>query len=119
MDVDDAPEVVDDISIPRMATKDLNQVQASRESRDVQTVAVGIEELNMDAYDDEDDVKISIWTHGGARYFPCNWSCRFLSAIGDTHYPSNDMDPYLQNKGVGKIACRVLLEISLINYNDE
>lgn len=27
----------------------------------------------------------------------------FGSGIRDTYYPSNDMDPYLQNKGVSKI----------------
>ncbi|KAI0492880.1 hypothetical protein KFK09_027156 [Dendrobium nobile] len=82
MDVDDAPEVLDEVSIARAATKALNQVQAGRESRDLQAVSVGIEELNMDAYDDEDD---------GIELF--------ASGIGDTYYPSNDMDPYLQNKG--------------------
>lgn len=82
MDVDETPEEVDEVALAQAAAKALNQTQVGRESRDVQAVAVGIEELNMDAYDDEDD---------GIELFG--------SGIGDTYYPSNDMDPYLQNKG--------------------
>lgn len=55
MDVDDAIEEVDEVDLARAAARALNQTQARGESRDAQTVTVGIEELNMDAYDDEDD----------------------------------------------------------------
>ncbi|XP_071700863.1 uncharacterized protein [Rutidosis leptorrhynchoides] len=41
----------------------------------------GLDELNMDGYDDEDDA-IDI----------------FCSGLGDTFYPSNELDPYLKNK---------------------
>lgn len=88
MDVDDAIEEVDEVDLARAAARALNQTQARGESRDAQTVTVGIEELNMDAYDDEDDglyltsfneiVNISVWTHGRACYFTCNWSCCFF-----------------------------------------
>lgn len=41
----------------------------------------GLRELNMDHYDDEDD-GIELFSTG----------------LGETYYPSNDMDPYLKNK---------------------
>ncbi|XP_020573854.1 uncharacterized WD repeat-containing protein C17D11.16-like [Phalaenopsis equestris] len=84
MDINDinASEEMDEVALAQAAAKALNQTQAGRESKDVQAVSVGIGELNMDAYDDEDD---------GIELFG--------SGIGDSYYPSNDMDPYLQNKG--------------------
>ncbi|XP_071730511.1 uncharacterized protein [Rutidosis leptorrhynchoides] len=44
-------------------------------------IADGLDELNMDDYDDEDD-DIDI----------------FGSGLGDTFYPSNELDPYLKDK---------------------
>lgn len=44
-------------------------------------IADGLDELNMDDYDDEDDA-IDI----------------FGSGLGDTFYPSNELDPYIKNK---------------------
>ncbi|XAR71034.1 hypothetical protein NMG60_11028114 [Bertholletia excelsa] len=46
-----------------------------------QDITDGLQELDMDHYDEEDDdVKL------------------FSGRLGDTYYPSNDMDPYLKDK---------------------
>ncbi|PKA56713.1 Protein SPA1-like 2 [Apostasia shenzhenica] len=81
MDVDDATKEEDEVIHARAAAKALNQNRRLKDSSDVHAVADGFEELNMDAYDDEDD---------GLELFS--------SGLGDAYYPSNDMDPYLQNK---------------------
>ncbi|KAJ0716101.1 putative transcription factor WD40-like family [Helianthus annuus] len=47
----------------------------------VHDIADGLDELNMDEYDEEDDA-IEL----------------FGSGIGDTYYPSNELDPYLKDK---------------------
>ncbi|XP_023755067.1 uncharacterized protein LOC111903523 isoform X1 [Lactuca sativa] len=48
---------------------------------DLRDIADGLDELNMDDYDDEDDA-IDI----------------FGSGLGDTFYPSNELDPYIKDK---------------------
>ncbi|GJX14333.1 uncharacterized WD repeat-containing protein [Tanacetum coccineum] len=45
-------------------------------------IADGLDELNMDDYDDEDDAAVDL----------------FGSGIADTFYPSNALDPYMKNK---------------------
>ncbi|KAI3828575.1 hypothetical protein L1987_02679 [Smallanthus sonchifolius] len=47
----------------------------------IHDIADGLDELNMDDYDDEDDA-IDILGSG----------------LGDTYYPSNELDPYLKDK---------------------
>lgn len=82
MNVDESPEELDEVAIARKAAKALNQGQVGSVSNNVHTISNGIDELNMDDYDNEDD-GIDL----------------FGSGTGDTYYPSNDMDPYLQKHG--------------------
>ncbi|KAG0502717.1 hypothetical protein HPP92_002789 [Vanilla planifolia] len=79
MDVDTEP--VDDVAHAVAAAKALNEDRVGKSEGAAHSVAKGIEELNMDAYDDEDgDIEL------------------FGSGIGDSYYPSNDMDPYIQKR---------------------
>lgn len=55
--------------------------KSTTSSSNFQDITDGLQELNMEDYDDEDD-GIDI----------------FGSGIGGTYYPSNDMDPYLQGQ---------------------
>ncbi|KAK1417808.1 hypothetical protein QVD17_26942 [Tagetes erecta] len=47
----------------------------------IHVIADGLDELNMDEYDDEDDAINMLG-----------------SGLGDTYYPSNELDPYLKDK---------------------
>ncbi|KAG5514461.1 hypothetical protein RHGRI_035759 [Rhododendron griersonianum] len=55
--------------------------KSTTSSSNFQDITDGLQELNMEDYDDEDD-GIDI----------------FGAGIGGTYYPSNDMDPYLQGQ---------------------
>ncbi|KAG0502630.1 hypothetical protein HPP92_002702 [Vanilla planifolia] len=70
MDVDTEP--VDDVAHAVAAAKALNEDRVGKSEGAAHSVAKGIEELNMDAYDDEDgDIEL------------------FGSGIGDSYYPSD------------------------------
>ncbi|KAG2241063.1 hypothetical protein Bca52824_090350 [Brassica carinata] len=58
-----------------------SNVASSSSSTDPDEVVKFMKELDMDNYDDEDDDEIDVFTSGR----------------GDLYYPSNDMDPYLNN----------------------
>ncbi|TVU10269.1 hypothetical protein EJB05_43802 [Eragrostis curvula] len=71
---DEAEAEVDEVAKAKAAAKAL-----AKGSGEVDDVADGMRELNMDAYDDEED-GLEIFSTG----------------MGDLYYPSNDMDPYLK-----------------------
>ncbi|URE43054.1 Periodic tryptophan protein 1 [Musa troglodytarum] len=79
MDVDTSKEA-DEVAHALAAAEALSNNQGDKSS-DFQDIADGLRELDMDNYDDEDD-DIELFSTG----------------LGDVYYPSNDMDPYLQNK---------------------
>lgn len=78
MDIDASNEV-DEVSIARAAARALGKGNTS--SANFQDITDGLQELDMDNYDEEDD-GIELFSTG----------------LGDAFYPSNDMDPYLKNK---------------------
>ncbi|XP_020101868.1 uncharacterized WD repeat-containing protein C17D11.16-like [Ananas comosus] len=80
MDVDNLKEV-DEVAHALAAAKALGKDQVTKSSADLQDISDILRELNMDHYDDEDeDIEL------------------FSTGLGDLYYPSNDMDPYLQNE---------------------
>ncbi|CAN6918060.1 unnamed protein product [Brassica oleracea] len=82
-------------------------VASSSSSTDPDEVVKFMKELDMDNYDDEDDDGIHSFSF--PFYFLETFSCSltrmihsseidvFTSGRGDLYYPSNDMDPYLNN----------------------
>ncbi|KAG1342839.1 putative WD repeat-containing protein C17D11.16 [Cocos nucifera] len=78
MDIDASHEV-DEVSIARAAARALGKGNTS--SANFQDITDGLQELDMDNYDEEDD-GIELFSTG----------------LGDVFYPSNHMDPYLKNK---------------------
>jgi len=81
MDLDGAEaeeEELDELARAKAVAKAL-----AKGTSKVDDVADELQELNMDAYDDEEE-GIEI----------------FSSGMGDLYYPSNDMDPYLKNNDV-------------------
>ena len=120
MDLDGAEaeeEELDELARAKAVAKAL-----AKGTSKVDDVADELQELNMDAYDDEEEgARLSslysssyilfvrsdqVWT-----VFELRWilNCEvvimsgieiFSSGIGDLFYPSNDMDPYLKNNDV-------------------
>nr|XP_043628316.1 uncharacterized WD repeat-containing protein C17D11.16-like [Erigeron canadensis] len=83
--VDESTEQPDEIEQAIGAANALGKVSTKKTSggsSSFSDIADGLDELNMDDYDDEDD-DIDI----------------FGSGLGDTFYPSNELDPYLKDKG--------------------
>lgn len=77
MHVDNSPKEMDEVALARAAAKALRQPKVGMDA-----ISNSLVELNMDAYDDEDD-GIDV----------------FGSGVGDCYYRSNEMDPYLQKHG--------------------
>lgn len=61
MYVDGSLEEVDEVALALKATKALNQGQVGTVSSNVHTISNGIDELNMDDYDDEDDGEFNLF----------------------------------------------------------
>ncbi|KAK3155657.1 hypothetical protein QOZ80_2BG0205990 [Eleusine coracana subsp. coracana] len=94
----EAEEEVDEVAQAKAAAKAL----AKGSGGVVDDVADGLRELNMDAYDDEED---------GLEIFS--------SGMGDLYYPSNDMDPYLKkNDGVEEDEDEEEIEDNIIKPSD-
>ncbi|KAI7741320.1 hypothetical protein M8C21_024842, partial [Ambrosia artemisiifolia] len=80
-DMSDDDDDVDVTEQPAEVEKALGAANAlGKGGSSVHDIADGLDELNMDAYDDEDDA-IEL----------------FGSGIGDAYYPSNELDPYLKD----------------------
>ncbi|WOL16521.1 hypothetical protein Cni_G25308 [Canna indica] len=77
MDVDTS-KGEDEVSHALAAAEALSNNQGDKS--DLHNIADALRELDMDHYDEEDD-GIELFSTG----------------LGDTYYPSNDMDPYLKN----------------------
>ncbi|XP_042506648.1 uncharacterized WD repeat-containing protein C17D11.16-like [Macadamia integrifolia] len=80
MDVDAAKQT-DDVSHALAAANALGRTCNTSSGTNFQDITDGLRELDMDHYDEEDD-GIELFSTG----------------LGDTYYPSNDMDPYLKDK---------------------
>ncbi|MED6215983.1 hypothetical protein PIB30_003183 [Stylosanthes scabra] len=73
--MDDAGGAVDEVA------RALNVADAIGKADKLDDIALGLKELDMEHYDDEDEgVEV------------------FSSGIGDLYYPSNEMDPYIKDK---------------------
>ncbi|XP_020962479.1 uncharacterized WD repeat-containing protein C17D11.16 isoform X2 [Arachis ipaensis] len=73
--MDDAGGAVDEVA------RALNVADALGKADKLDDIALGLKELDMEHYDDEDEgVEV------------------FSSGIGDLYYPSNDLDPYIKDK---------------------
>eukprot|EP00262_Sarcandra_glabra_P006546 TRINITY_DN18883_c0_g1_i1.p1 TRINITY_DN18883_c0_g1~~TRINITY_DN18883_c0_g1_i1.p1 ORF type:complete len:523 (+),score=124.44 TRINITY_DN18883_c0_g1_i1:86-1570(+) len=80
MDVD-AAKRTDEVAHALVVADALGKTSGNISSgNNFQDITDGLRELDMDHYDDEDD-GIELFSTG----------------LGDTYYPSNDMDPYLKN----------------------
>ncbi|XP_043696545.1 periodic tryptophan protein 1 homolog isoform X2 [Telopea speciosissima] len=80
MDVDAAKQT-DEVSHALAAADALGKTLNTSSGTNFQDITDGLRELDMDHYDEEDD-GIELFSTG----------------LGDTYYPSNDMDPYLKDK---------------------
>ncbi|KAJ0962568.1 hypothetical protein J5N97_027690 [Dioscorea zingiberensis] len=79
MEVDDSQIEVGGAARALAAAKALGKAQGDKSPNELQGITDGLGELDMDHYDEEDD-EINVLSTG----------------LGDTYYPSNAMDPYLQ-----------------------
>ncbi|CAH8383529.1 unnamed protein product [Eruca vesicaria subsp. sativa] len=79
-DGDEISEVDHAKAVAEAFGKSSNSKNVSSSSMEVDDVAAGMKELDMDNYDEEDD---------GIELFS--------SGRGDLYYPSNELDPYLKN----------------------
>ncbi|XLU95347.1 hypothetical protein S245_009699, partial [Arachis hypogaea] len=91
--MDDAGGAVDEVA------RALNVADALGKADKLDDIALGLKELDMEHYDDEDEgVEV------------------FSSGIGDLYYPSSDLDPYIKDKNDDYDSEE--LEDMIINPND-
>lgn len=115
MDIDASNEV-DEVSVARVVARALSQGNTS--SANFQDITDGLQELDMDNYDEEDDGTLSplfvqILVNIELSAFRIHDSFSgielFSTGLGDAYYPSNDMDPYLKNKDVSLLSHIIIL----------
>ncbi|KAI7982451.1 Small ubiquitin-related modifier 2 [Camellia lanceoleosa] len=79
----DAAKQGDEVACALVAADALGKASLSTTSVPFQDIADSLQELDMEHYEEEDDVVPGVELIG--------------TGIGDAYYPSNDMDPYLKD----------------------
>jgi periodic tryptophan protein 1 len=122
---DEAEEIeeVDEVAQAKAAAKALG-----RSSRVVDDVTDGLRELNMGAYDDEEDGTCLSCAYPSSvvadicavvKLVLLSGLEIFSTGIGDLYYPSNDMDPYLKKNDVITLHCPLPPFLCVLSSIDE